>query len=84
LRDKLEALPAPGGGEPAAERGVLPRSERWGDAVAALTRLGYTAAQAQDAVRRAAGAEDDPSLEQLVRRALALLGKPATTGKEKQ
>jgi Holliday junction DNA helicase RuvA len=77
LRDKLEALPAP-----ARDGSVLPRSERWSDAVAALTRLGYTAAQAQEAVRRAAGTEDDPSLEQLVRRALALLGKPAA-GKEK-
>ena len=84
LRDKLEALPAPGGAEPARDGGVLPRSERWNDAVAALARLGYTAAQAQEAVRRAAGAEEDPSLEQLVRRALALLGKPATPGKERQ
>jgi Holliday junction DNA helicase RuvA len=73
LRDKLEALPAP-----AREGGVLPRSERWTDAVAALTRLGYTATQAQEAVRRAAGAVEDPSLEHLVRSALALLGRPAT------
>jgi Holliday junction DNA helicase RuvA len=84
LRDKLEALPELGGGESAREGGVLPRSERWSDAVAALTRLGYTAAQAQEAVRRAAGAEEDPTLEQLVRRALALLGKPVTPGKEKR
>jgi Holliday junction DNA helicase RuvA len=83
LRDKLEALPLLGGAEPAREGGLLPRSERWNDAVAALTRLGYTAAQAQEAVRRAAGNEEDPSLEQLVRRALALLGKPATPVKER-
>jgi Holliday junction DNA helicase RuvA len=83
LRDKLEALPLPGGGESARDGGVLPRSERWSDAVAALTRLGYTAAQAQEAVRRAAGTEEDRTLEQLVRRALALLGKPVTPGKEK-
>jgi Holliday junction DNA helicase RuvA len=84
LRDKLIALPASGGAEPAPEGGLLPRSERWNDAVAALTRLGYTAAQAQDAVRRIAGADEDPSLEQLVRRALALLGKPATPARERQ
>jgi Holliday junction DNA helicase RuvA len=83
LRDKLEGLPGGGGAEAAREAGVLPRSERWNDAVAALTRLGYTATQAQEAVRRAAGAEEDPSLEQLVRRALALLGKPATPAKER-
>jgi Holliday junction DNA helicase RuvA len=84
LRDKLEALPALGSAEPPRDGGLLPRSERWNDAVAALTRLGYTAAQAQEAVRRVAGAEEDQSLEQLVRRALALLGRPATPGKEKQ
>jgi Holliday junction DNA helicase RuvA len=82
LRDKLEVLPTPG--EATREGGVLPRSERWNDAVAALTRLGYTAAQAQEAVRRAAGAEADATLEQLVRRALALLGKPVTPPKEKR
>ena len=84
LRDRLEALAALGGGTPAREGGVLPRSERWDDAVAALTRLGYTAAQAQEAVRKASGAADDLSLEHLVRRALALLGKPVTTGKERR
>ena len=83
LRDKLEALPEPADTGPAREGGLLPRSERWNDAVAALGRLGYTAAQAQDAVRRAAGAEEDPSLEQLVRRALALLSRPVTPGKER-
>jgi len=72
LRDKLEA-PFPGAREP----GVLPRSERFEDAVAALTGLGYTATQAKDAVRRAAEDADDLPLEELVRRALALLGKSA-------
>jgi Holliday junction resolvasome RuvABC DNA-binding subunit len=57
--------------------GVLPRAERFEDAVAALTRLGYTAPQAQDAVRRVAEAGEELSLEDLVRRALALLGKAA-------
>lgn len=58
------------------ESGILPRAERFEDAVAALTRLGYTAAQAQDAVRRAAEAGvESSSAEALVRRALAALGK---------
>jgi len=79
LRDRLEAVPGP-----ARDGGVLPRSELWSDAFAALTRLGYTAAQAQDAVRRASAADDDdPSLETLVRRALALLARPAA-GKERR
>ncbi len=77
LRDKLEAVAAP-----APESGVLPRAEQWKDAVAALTGLGYTAGQAQEAVRRAAGADEPQTLEQLVRRALGLLSKPAA-GKEK-
>ena len=84
LRDKLEALPLLAGAEPARESGLLPRSERWNDAVAALTRLGYTAAQAQEAVRKSASAGEEQSLEQLVRRALALLGRPATSGKERR
>jgi Holliday junction DNA helicase RuvA len=71
LRDKLES-PVAG----AREAGVLPRSERHQDAVAALTRLGYTAPQAQEALRQIDedGAEA-PSLEELVRKALARLGK---------
>jgi Holliday junction DNA helicase RuvA len=71
LRDKLEV---PVG---AKEAPVLPRSERFQDAVAALTRLGYTAPQAQEAVRKASESEDDLSLEELVRKALARLGKSA-------
>jgi Holliday junction DNA helicase RuvA len=75
LRDKLDVLAAaaPTGATP--DRGVLPRSERFDDAVAALVRLGYSAAQAQDAVRRVAEAEEGATLEDLVRRALARLGK---------
>lgn len=74
LRDKLEAVPA---GAPAAAKGkgVLPKSERFEDAVAALLSLGYTAAQAREAVQRAGDEESSLSLEALVRRALALLGK---------
>ncbi len=70
LRDRLEVPP----GTP-REAGVLPRTERYEDAVAALSRLGYTAAQAQEAVRKASEAGEDQSLEHLVRRALALLGR---------
>jgi len=70
LRDKLDA---PAG--PARETGVLPRAELFKDAVAALTGLGYTAAQAQDVLRRVAESGDGLSLEELVRRSLALIGK---------
>jgi len=77
LRDRIEAAPfAP----PAREGGVLPKAERQRDAVAALTRLGYTAAQAEEALQQVAGGEDD-SLEALVRRALARLGRAATTSR---
>jgi Holliday junction DNA helicase RuvA len=82
LRDRLAPLAEAGGGAPPRDGGVLPRSERWDDAVAALARLGYTPAQAQEAVRRAAGAEEDATLEQLVRRALALLGKSAAASRK--
>jgi Holliday junction DNA helicase RuvA len=83
LRDRLDVLAAAGasasptGPEPAT--GVLPRSERYEDAVAALVHLGYSASQAQEAVRRVSGGEDERSLEDLVRRALARLGKAAVT-----
>jgi len=70
LRDKLDAA------APSRDVGVLPRAEQWEDAVAALVRLGYTAAQAQDAVRDVAG-EGEVTLEQVVRRAIARLSRPA-------
>jgi len=69
LRDKLETLPGP------ARDGVLPRSERFDDAVAALQRLGYTASQSQEAVRQAAASAPDLTSEDLVKRSLASLGK---------
>jgi holliday junction DNA helicase RuvA len=72
LRDKLETLPVGG-----REAGVLPRSERFDDAVAALQRLGYTATQAQEAVRQAAAGRSDLSTEDLVKRSLSSLGKAA-------
>lgn len=80
LRDKLDVIATAAGVAPAAEgRGLMPRSERFEDAVAALVRLGYSRGQAQDALRRVAEVEDDLTLETLVRRALARLGK-ATAG----
>jgi len=71
LRDKLENLPGP------AREGVLPRSERFDDAVAALIRLGYTSTQSQEAVRQAAASGSNLSSEDLVKRSLASLGKAA-------
>ena len=76
LRDKLEA-PAIA----AREGGVLPRSARLQDAVAALTSLGYTATQAQDVLRRLGDEAESLSLEDLVRRSLAQLGKTAVTSR---
>jgi len=73
LRDKLEVVTA---AAPAPEaRGVLPRAGRWDDAVAALVRLGYSQPQATQAVRRIAGDDEAMTVEDVVRRALAQLGK---------
>jgi holliday junction DNA helicase RuvA len=79
LRDKLElavtarsAAAAPA----AAGKGVLPKSETFDDAVAALIRLGYSQAQAQDALRKVTVAGEEPSLETLVRQALGRLTNP--------
>lgn len=74
LRDKLEA---PGPAAPREATRVLPNADRWEDAVAALVTLGYTAPKAQDAVRQAASDDPELTLEQIVRRALARLGKAA-------
>jgi holliday junction DNA helicase RuvA len=85
LRDKLDviAAAAPTGkalaGTAEKTTGVLPRSERFDDAVAALVKLGYSGSQAQDTIRRVAEGEESLSLEDLVRRALARLGKAAVT-----
>lgn len=79
LRDKLDVMALASGAAPAPAQGVLPRAERYQDAVAALVRLGYSASQAQEAVRNVAEGGETLSLEDLVRRALARLGK-ATAG----
>ncbi len=79
LRDKLEFIVA-GAPTPATRgkgTGVLPRSDRAEDAVAALVTLGYSAAQAQDAVRKSGGDEPDLTLEELVKRSLGRLARPA-------
>lgn len=84
LRDKLEILGA-SEGSPVAGRapaaGVLPRSEKFEDAVAALVQLGYSASQAQEAVRKVAEGGEALSLEDVVRRVLTRLGKALTTSR---
>lgn len=77
LRDKVTEFPVAAARGP----GVLPRSERFDDAVAALGRLGYTAASAEAAVRQAAAEAEDLGAEDLVRRALARLARPAVTAR---
>ncbi|MFI5372607.1 MAG: Holliday junction branch migration protein RuvA [Candidatus Eisenbacteria bacterium] len=79
LRDRLEMIAGATSAAGPATRGVLPKSERFEDAVAALVRLGYSGSQAQDAVRRVHGETPDLALEDIVRRALARLAK-ATAG----
>jgi Holliday junction DNA helicase RuvA len=83
LRDKLDVIAgaAPGPG-PVAAAGVLPRAERYQDADAALVHLGYSAAQAQEAVRRVAEGGESQTLEDIVRRALARLSKSAVTARQ--
>jgi Holliday junction DNA helicase RuvA len=77
LRDKLElAVTARQTSAPPAGKGVLPKTETFDDAVAALIRLGYSQAQAQDALRKIAVADEPMSLETLVRQALARLTSP--------
>ena len=83
LRDKIDVIATASGAPSAATpaKGVLPRSERFDDAVAALVRLGYSASQAQEVVRRVAEDGETVSLEDLVRRALSRLGKSAVTAR---
>lgn len=91
LRDKLAFLPmvAPGpsardematggaGGARGRKPRMFERSERFEDAVAALVTLGYTSSQAQDAVRRVSEDAGDAAAEDLLKRALAILSRPA-------
>lgn len=83
LRDKLDhigplAPAASGSAQERRDAGVLPRSERFDDAVAALVTLGYPSAQAQDAVRKAGRDADGLSLEDLVKGALGRLARATT------
>jgi Holliday junction DNA helicase RuvA len=81
LRDKLGFLPAmPSGSPTAGERQekklrVLAKNERHEDAVAALITLGYTMAQATDAVSRVAEEVGEAAAEDLLKRALAKLAR---------
>ena len=81
LRDKLGFLPAMPSGSPAAgeprekKPRVLAKNERHEDAVAALITLGYTAAQATDAVSRVAEEVGEAAAEDLLKRALAKLAR---------
>ncbi len=86
LRDKLDFLPAGAASSPSPagrgrEAGLLPKSARFDDAVAALVTLGYSATQAQEAVRRAGGEEADLTLETIVKRALLRLARPAVVSR---
>ena len=70
----------PGPTEATSSRGRRPRllekSQRFEDAIAALVTLGYTAAQATDAVRRVSEDAGDAAAEDLVKRSLAVLARP--------
>lgn len=76
LRDKLDFV-AMAPSAPSKGESVLPRDGRLTDAVAALVTLGYPASQAQEAVQRVAAAEPDLTLEAIVKRTLAGLGRSA-------
>lgn len=77
LRDKIATL-ALAAGEPGTPSSrTPPRSQQSQDGIAALVRLGYSGAQAQDAVRQVEEEGEVRSLEDLVRRALSRLGKSA-------
>jgi len=77
LRDKLDFLPTLSAPARARDGGVLPKSDRFDDAVAALVTLGYSSSQAQEAVRKAGADSPDLSLEDIVKRSLARLGRAA-------
>ena len=85
LRDKLAFLPMletgpPAPADSAGKRGRKPRllekGERFEDAIAALITLGYSPAQASEAVRRVSEDAGDAAAEDLVKRALAVLARP--------
>ena len=78
LRDKLDFMSLAAAPARGAREGVLPRSERYDDATAALVTLGWNLSQAQEAVRKAADdAGEGASTADLVKRALARIGRAA-------
>ena len=83
LRDKLAFLPLSSAAAPAESvsrsRGprLLEKSERYDDAVAALVTLCYHRPQASAAVRRVSEGGGEAAAEDLVKRALAVLARPA-------
>lgn len=78
LRDKLDFLSMAAPADRGTREGVLPRSERYDDAVAAMVTLGWNLTQAQEAVRRAADdTGEGASTADLVKRALARIGRTA-------
>ena len=79
LRDKIDVLAAAAGTGPTPFPSGLPRTQPFDDAVAALVQLGYSGAQAREAIGRVAEDGEPLSLEDLVRRALARIGKAAVT-----
>lgn len=80
LRDKLDFLATPGRAE-RAPSGPAPVSEAWEDAMAALTNLGFTSAQAREALQAASEGAEALSLEELLRRALSRHGRTVTAGR---
>jgi Holliday junction DNA helicase RuvA len=75
LRDKFEHL-ALEAGVPSGRRStaIVPGGERGEGAIKALVTLGFPRAQASDAVRSAVEESPSSELEELVRRALGVLG----------
>jgi Holliday junction DNA helicase RuvA len=76
LRDKMSTLALAAGEPSTPSHKAPPRSQQSQDGIAALVRLGYSGAQAQDAVRQVEEEGEVRSLEDLVRRALSRLARP--------
>ena len=79
LRDKFDVPTAAAGTGPRPSPSASPRTQPFDDAVAALVQLGYSGAQAREVIGRVADDGETLSLEDLVRRALARIGKAAVT-----
>ena len=79
LRDRIDLLVAASATGPGPSPSAPPRTQHVDDAVAALVQLGYSGAQAREVIRSVAEGGETLSLEDLVRRALARIGKAAVT-----